>query len=109
MYCFIPSSNRIVNWAEETDQRLSEDKHVRGLVDSCVSDTDSGRASQKTFQIFQEIVRIVLECDENGLREFLHGRQHQFASCLHPLLLKQHCVGIGGGGGGGGGGGVSHP
>ncbi len=89
MYSF---HGRIVNWAEEIDQRLSGDELVRGLVDSCVSETDSGRASHQTFQIFQKIVRIVLECDQNGLGEFLHYSQQIQLPAMHLLLLTLHFI-----------------
>ena len=62
---------RIVKLAEELELQLSGDKNVKEFVSECVEDTDSRRASDTTFELFRRIVGLVLECDENGIREFL--------------------------------------
>ena len=62
---------RIVKLAEELELQLSGDENVKEFVSECVEDTDSRRASDTTFELFQRIVGLVLECDENGIREFL--------------------------------------
>ena len=63
---------RIRNIGDEFMEQFLRDQRMKSIVDECIEDKDGNPSAQTTYDHFCEVVKLVFECDENGIGKGLN-------------------------------------